>query len=73
MVTLVTIEALKSSICGSLSGNEQYALVAARDSWAQFDAADRAALLKIVRTRPYADEDPDRDAVAAEILALGRP
>lgn len=72
--TLVTIEALKSSICGSLSGNEQYhALVAARDSWAQFDAADRAALLEIVRTRPYADEDPDRDAVAAEILALGKP
>lgn len=70
--SLVTIEALRSAIGDSKSGNEQYhALLAGRDSWAYLDDAQRVDLLEIVRTRRYANEDPERDGVAAEILALG--
>jgi hypothetical protein len=72
--SLVSIEALRSAITKSQSGNEQYhGLLAAQEGWGRFDDNTRREIIKIVESRPYAGEDQDRDALAAKILALGAP
>lgn len=71
--SLVTLDALRSAITDSKSGNEQYhGLLAAKSAWSRFDETTRRQVIEIVDTRPYAGEDSDRDAVAADILALGK-
>ncbi|HEX9995336.1 MAG TPA: hypothetical protein VGB14_20615 [Acidimicrobiales bacterium] len=70
--SLVTIDALRSAITDSKSGNEQYhGLLAAKEAWGRFDESTRRQVIETVNTRPYAGADSDRDAVAAEILARG--
>jgi hypothetical protein len=71
--SLVTVEALRSAITHSQSGNEQYhGLLAAKEAWGRFDEDTRRQVVGIVETRQHAGEDRDRDAVAADILALGK-
>jgi hypothetical protein len=69
---LATVARLEKGILHSKSGNEQYhALLAARAHWGAYSAAEQEQLRNYIRDAPFINDDPDRAAVAADLL--GRP
>jgi len=67
---LATVERLHEGISNSKSGNEQYhALLATWTHWSIFRESDKELLCEYVRTAQYIKKDPDREKLAANILA----